>query len=130
MSWIAVAQLLRMYERPGDRSTVLAVSVQLEPLLVVAIETSYPPKDARAPAASAAHVFGAHGHKVVGEFDSLPQALEGGERFGLQWQLGRSIERCDCEEIDELSHARRARRRAERAEVAAMLDARQAEDES
>lgn len=112
MSWVAVAQLLRVYERQGDRSTVLAVSVQLEPLLVVAIETSYPPKGSLAPAASAAHVFGAHGHKVVGEFESLPQALLAAEHFGLQWQLGRSIDRCDCEEIGELSNARKVRARA------------------
>lgn len=98
MGWTAVAQLMRTYECPSDASKVLVLTVSLDPLLVVAFETTRP-LDGGAISDHAEHVFAQHGHKVVGDFDLLPVALSAAENFAKQWRLGRSIDRCDCEEI-------------------------------
>lgn len=121
MTWKPVSQLVKVFEHGTDEKRILIVTVQLDPIFVVAVDAVSPTKDADR-MTLANEVLDDHGHRIVGEFDSLPQALEAAENFGLQWSLGRPIERCDCTEFDELDSARQALRRAHAADRQALMD--------
>lgn len=99
MTWIIVSQLMTNRER-GRR--VLGLMVALDTLLVTAVETTKPRKAIRdSPAATTAHVFNEHGHKVLGTFASLPLAMIAAETFADAWAAGEAkIAECECEDME------------------------------
>ncbi len=79
---------------------VLGLMVALDTLVVTAVETTIPKKAVRQnPEATVAHVFEEHGHKVVGQFESLPLAMIAAEKFADAWETGLPIAQCPCEEM-------------------------------
>lgn len=99
--WKAAALLVKSFEREGTKE-MLGVTIQTDSGLVVAIQSTLPPRRVKGMVHRAEHVFGDHGHKVVGTFSDLAECIRAAENFAKQWQFGRSIERCDCEPIENL----------------------------
>ncbi len=102
MVWIIVSQLMTNRER-GRR--VLGLMVALDTLLVTAVETTKPRRKVETPTAITEHVFNEHGHKVVGQFESLPLAMIAAEKFADAWEAGLPIAQCPCEEMPRGSSA-------------------------
>ncbi len=97
MAWVIVSQLMTNRER-GRR--VLGLMVALDTLLVTAVETTKPNKrKVETPTQITEHVFNEHGHKVVGQFESLPLAMVAAEKFADAWEAGQAIAECPCQEM-------------------------------
>jgi hypothetical protein len=79
---------------------VLLVMVDVETLSVLAVETVRPKRGGDT-AEQVERVFSEHAHKLVGQGDSLPDAIAKAEAFAAGWvrPLQPNLESCGCGEM-------------------------------
>lgn len=88
--WETFTQLALTAHRAGR---TLGVLVQVDALTVMAVESASSTENtAEAVEASLA----SHGHRFVGGFASLQEAMTAAETFVGQWAAGLAIEKCSC----------------------------------
>jgi hypothetical protein len=89
MDWVAYSQL-SLRRVVGQR--VLVVSLQVDELTLVALETTKPAGEL----GEVEHVLASHAHQLIGKMPDLQTAIAVAERFVEEWGSGTPLALCQC----------------------------------